>query len=121
MLGFYWWGSRNVLVPNPRPLSNLRRAFENYRISWVGGVNTLFNGLMNEFWFAESPPRHLVASFAGGMALHGAVAERWRTMTGTPVIEGYGLTETAPVVALNPVRKPREGTIGVPCRPPRSG
>ena len=114
MLGFYWWGARNLLIPNPRPLANLKRAFENYRVTWVGGVNTLFNGLMNEFWFAENPPRHLVACFAGGMALHASVAERWQAMTGSPVIEGYGLTETSPVVALNPVRKPRLGTIGVP-------
>jgi long-chain acyl-CoA synthetase len=114
LLGFYWLGARNVLVPNPRPLSNLKRAFENYPISWVVGVNTLFNGLMNEFWFSESPPKSLKASFAGGMALHGAVAERWLKMTGTPVIEGYGLTETSPVVTLNPIGKAREGTIGIP-------
>lgn len=114
MLGFYWWGARNLLIPNPRPLSNLKIPFETYKITWVGGVNTLFNGLMNEYWFADNPPRHLVASFAGGMALHVAVAERWQAMTGTPVLEGYGLTETSPVVTLNPVRKARPGTIGVP-------
>lgn len=114
LLGFFWLGNRNILVPNPRPLSNLKRAFENYRITWIVGVNTLFNGLMNEFWFAENPPKHLKASFAGGMALHGAVAERWLKMTGTHVIEGYGLTETSPVVTGNPIGKSREGAIGIP-------
>ncbi len=114
LLGFFWLGNRNILIPNPRPLANLKRAFENYRITWIVGVNTLFNGLMNEFWFAENPPRHLKASFAGGMALHGAVAERWLKMTGTHVIEGYGLTETSPVVTGNPIGKAREGSIGIP-------
>jgi long-chain acyl-CoA synthetase len=114
LLGFFWLGNRNVLVPNPRPLANLKRAFENYRITWIVGVNTLFNGLMNEFWFAENPPKHLRASFAGGMALHGAVAERWLKMTGTQVIEGYGLTETSPVVTGNPIGKARDGSIGIP-------
>ena len=114
LLGFYWLGNRNILIPNPRPLSNLKRAFENYPITWIVGVNTLFNGLMNEFWFAENPPRHLRASFAGGAALQGAVAERWLTMTGTHVIEGYGLTETSPVITGNPVGKARVGSVGVP-------
>jgi long-chain acyl-CoA synthetase len=114
LLGFWWWGARNILVPSPRPLSNLKRAFENYPITWVVGVNTLFNGLMNEFWFAENPPKHLKCSFAGGMALQKAVADRWLTMTGSPVIEGYGLTETSPAVTITPVGKSREGSIGVP-------
>jgi long-chain acyl-CoA synthetase len=114
MLGFFWSGARNLLIPNPRPLSNLKRAFENYPVSWIGGVNTLFNALMNEFWFSENPPKHLKCAFAGGMALHPAVAERWQAMTGSPLVEGYGLTETSPVVALNPVLRPRAGAIGVP-------
>ncbi len=114
LLGFYWLGNRNILIPNPRPLSNLKRAFENYPITWIVGVNTLFNGLMNEFWFAENPPRHLRASFAGGAALQGAVAERWLSMTGTHVIEGYGLTETSPVITGNPVGKARVGSVGIP-------
>ncbi len=114
LLGFYWLGGRNLLVPNPRPLGNVRRAFENYKVSWIVGVNTLFNGLMNEFWFSERPPKSLKASFAGGMALHQAVAERWFDMTGTHIVEGYGLTETAPVVSGNPIGAARIGTIGLP-------
>lgn len=114
LLGFFHLGGRNLLIPNPRPLSNLKRAFENYPITWIVGVNTLFNGLMNEFWFRDAPPRALKASFAGGMALHAAVAQRWRDMTGTEIVEGYGLTETSPVATGNPIGRAREGSIGIP-------
>jgi long-chain acyl-CoA synthetase len=115
LLGFYQARCRNILVPSPRPPSNLKRAFENYRITWLTGVNTLFNALLNERWFVEYPPRHLRASVAGGMALHGAVAERWRTVTQTPVVEGYGLTESAPVLSFNPLGGTvKDGSIGIP-------
>jgi long-chain acyl-CoA synthetase len=116
LLYFYYAGARNVLVASPRPLSNLQRAVENYPITWIPGVNTLFNGLLNEEWFADYPPPKLRGSLAGGTALHAAVAERWRAATGTPVIEGYGLTECAPVVSVNPFTGPRDGSIGVPLR-----
>lgn len=115
LLGFYDRGARNILVPSPRPPSNLKRAFENYRITWLTGVNTLFNALLNERWFTESPPRHLVASAAGGMALHESTAANWRTVTGTPIVEGYGLTESSPVLSFNPLGGTvKDGTIGIP-------
>ncbi len=114
MLAFYSTGGRNILIPNPRPLSNLKRAFENYKVTWMSGVNTLFNGLNNEIWFQDSPPRHLKFAGAGGMALQSAVAERWREITGTEVLQGYGLTETSPVLTFEPVGKTRPGTIGIP-------
>lgn len=114
LLSFYWLGARNVLIPNPRPLSNLKRAFENYNITWMSGVNTLFNGLSNEVWFLDSPPKHLKFSGAGGMALQSSVAARWREITGTDVVQGYGLTETSPVLTFEPIGKTREGTIGIP-------
>jgi long-chain acyl-CoA synthetase len=114
LLGFYWLGARNVLIPNPRPLSNLKRAFENYKITWLSGVNTLFNGLMNEPWFQDSPPRHLKFASAGGMALQSSVARRWEAMTGKPLLQGYGLTETSPVLTFNLLGKTRDGSIGVP-------
>lgn len=114
LLYFFQAGARNVLVANPRPLSNLQRAIENYPITWIPGVNTLFNGLLNEEWFADHPPPKLRGSIAGGTALHAAVAERWQRVTGTPVIEGYGLTECSPVVTLNPFDANRPGTIGLP-------
>ncbi|MFY9210928.1 MAG: AMP-binding protein [Aestuariivita sp.] len=114
LLGFYWLGARNILIPNPRPLSNLKRAFENYRITWMSGVNTLFNGLTNEIWFTDSPPKHLKFASAGGMALQASVARKWEAITGKPVLQGYGLTETSPVLTFEPLGKTREGTIGVP-------
>ncbi len=115
LIGFFHMGARNILVPSPRPPSNLKRAFENYRITWMTGVNTLFNALLNERWFVEHPPAQLVASAAGGMALHQSVAERWREVTGTPIVEGYGLTETSPVLTFNPLGSGgKDGSIGIP-------
>jgi len=115
LLGFLVIGARNVLVPSPRPVQNLQRAVENYPITWMTGVNTLYNGLLNEEWFLAYPPKHLKASIAGGTSLHQAVAERWRQVTQTPIAEGYGLTETSPVVSFNPLTgTPRNGSIGIP-------
>ena len=114
MLGFWYLGAHNVMVPNPRPLTNLQKAFEKYPVSMLTGVNTLFNGLNNEPWFRDNPPKALKSSCAGGMALQDAVARRWQEVTGTPVIEGYGLTESSPVLTFNPLDAVKEGTIGVP-------
>jgi long-chain acyl-CoA synthetase len=114
LLGFYYLGARNVLIPNPRPLSNLKRAFENYPITWMSGVNTLFNGLSNEGWFQDSTPKTLKFASAGGMALQSSVAERWEDLTGKPVLEGYGLTESSPVITFNPLGKTRPNSIGIP-------
>lgn len=115
LLVFHTVGGRNILVPSPRPPSNLKRAFENYPITWLSGVNTLFNALLNERWFLEHPPRTLQASAAGGMALHAAVAQRWREVTGTPIVEGFGLTESSPVLTFNPLGGTvKDGTIGIP-------
>ncbi len=115
LLGFLSIGAHNVLVPSPRPVQNLQRAVENFPITWMTGVNTLFNGLLNEEWFTAYPPKQLKASIAGGTALHSAVAQRWTEVTRTPIAEGYGLTETSPVVSFNPLRgTPRLGSIGIP-------
>ena len=115
LLGFLSIGGHNVLIPNPRPVQNLQRAMENFPITWMTGVNTLFNGLLNEEWFVAYPPRTLKASISGGTALHTVVAQRWRELTRTPIAEGYGLTETAPVVSFNPLTgTPRDGSIGIP-------
>jgi long-chain acyl-CoA synthetase len=75
-------GARNILIPSPRPLTNLRKAFEKEAITIITGVNTLFNGLLNEPWFVAAPPKTLRISAAGGMALQEAVALRWKKTTG---------------------------------------
>ncbi len=115
LMTFFALGARNVLVPSPRPVQNIQRALENTPVTWITGVNTLFNGLMNEEWFATYPPKTLKAAIAGGTALHQGVAIRWQEVTGTRISEGYGLTETAPLVSFNPLdRATRPGSIGVP-------
>ncbi len=113
-LGFFVRGAHNILIPNPRPISNLRKAFEKENITFITGVNTLFNALLNEPWFCAHPPKSLRLSIAGGMALQKAVAERWQAVTGTPIREGYGLTETSPVLTCNPSRGEKLGSIGIP-------
>jgi long-chain acyl-CoA synthetase len=112
--GAFVKGAENILIPSPRPLSNLVKPFEIGRPTFLTGVNTLFNGLLNEPWFRDAPPKSLRKSVAGGMALQTVVAERWLSVTGTPVVEGYGLTEASPVVTFNPFIKAKPGTIGIP-------
>ena len=108
-------GARNILVPNPRPIQNLQRAFENYPITWITGVNTLYNALLGEEWFTAFPPKHLKAAGGGGAAMHHAVVERFEAVTGAPLVEGYGLTESSPVVCFQPLNTPRQrDSIGIP-------
>ncbi len=112
---FFHAGCHNILVPNPRPLTNLKKAFEHFQITWLTGVNTLFNGLLRENWFINTK-KMLKMSIGGGAAIHGAVIEEWHHIVGSPLIEGYGLTETSPLVCVNPLEKglAKNGTIGIP-------
>ncbi len=108
-------GARNILVPSPRPIQNLQRAIENYKITWITGVNTLYNALLGEEWFTAYPPKHLKAAGGGGAAMHHAVVERFEQVTGAPLVEGYGLTESSPVVCFQPLNARRQkDTIGIP-------
>lgn len=114
---FYLAGGRNVLVPSPRPLANLKSVLLAEPITWFTGVNTLFAALMHEPWFVErsrSGGWSLRGSVAGGMALVPVIGERWEAMTRTPIYQGYGLTETSPVATLNPFQRPKREAIGVP-------
>jgi len=114
-LSMFASGARNILVPSPRPVQFLQRAIENYRITWITGVNTLYNALLNEEWFTAFPPRHIKAAGGGGAAMHHAVVKRWEKTVGAPLVEGYGLTETSPVVCFQPLNGRREAdTIGIP-------
>jgi long-chain acyl-CoA synthetase len=115
LMTFYAAGCHNVLCPSPRPPANLRKAFQKFRVTKFSGVNALFQGLLNEPWFRDNPPRSIDLTIAGGTALHSHVAQQWRQVVGSPICEGYGLSETSPVVAVNPpAGEVRVGTIGVP-------
>lgn len=115
LLMFYKTGGHNILVPSPRPIQNLQRAIENYKVTWMSGVNTLYNALMNEEWFNAFPPKYLKASIGGGAAMHSSVVKRWEQMTGKRLLEAYGLTETSPLVCSQLHSGPaKTDSIGVP-------
>ena len=108
-------GICNVLIVNPRDLSTIVKAFKDNRIAGMTGVNTLYNGLLNNEDFTRLDFRHLKISVGGGMAVQRPVAERWHQVTGVPLSEGYGLTETSPSASMNPLNENlRIGSIGVP-------
>jgi len=105
-------GNHSVLVPNPRDLASLVKVFNNYPISGFMSLNTLYNALLNDASFQKVDLKHLKYCSAGGMAMMADTARRWHKRTGCEVLEGYGLTETSPVVAINPVGGVQEGSIG---------
>lgn len=108
-------GIHVVLVPVPRPLSNLKPVFENFNITIMPGVNTLYLGLMQEKWFTDNPPKNLRICMSGAAPLQPATAQAWEDLTGAPIYEGYGLTEGTCVVASMPLdQPPKRGTCGKP-------
>jgi long-chain acyl-CoA synthetase len=108
-------GTRCVLVMNPRDIPSLVKDFATHRPTVFGGLNTLFTALMNNEAFGALDFSALRSTFGGGTATQPAVAERWQKLTGTPVVEAYGLSEAAGAVTANPVTQTAfEGTIGVP-------
>ena len=111
---FFAVGGRNILIPSPRPFINLKLAMEREPITWFTGINTLFVAMMNEPWFQARRDWQLKGTVAGGMALVPAVGERWQQLTKTPMYQGYGLTETSPVVTLVPFHRNKMASIGVP-------
>jgi long-chain acyl-CoA synthetase len=96
-------GGHNILVTNPRDLPNFVKDLGRYRFTAITGVNTLFNALLNTPGFADLDFSALKMSLGGGMAVQRAVAERWKKVTGKPLVEAYGLTETSPGACINPV------------------
>ncbi len=114
-LVFMALGAKNVLITNPRDLPGFVKEMARHRFTAFTGVNTLFNGLLNTEGFAELDFSALKLTLGGGAAVQEAVAKRWREVTGKPLTEAYGLTETSPAVCMNPLTKPDwNGTIGVP-------
>jgi|ERR1700733_9380962 long-chain acyl-CoA synthetase len=114
LLSFAMLGGLNYLIPDPRDLRRLIRVMAQAKITWMSGVNTLFNALTNVPEFAELDFSALRVAVAGGAAIQSEVARRWRDITGSEVVEGYGLTETSPVVCINPFLTPKLGTVGLP-------
>lgn len=108
-------GVKNVLITNPRDMKGFCKELNKHKFSILTGVNTLFNGLLNTPAFKDLDFSHLKGSIGGGMAVQDAVAKRWEQVVGTPLLEGYGLSETSPVLCCNPLDGThRMGTIGLP-------
>ncbi|MBK7614938.1 MAG: long-chain-fatty-acid--CoA ligase [Vitreoscilla sp.] len=108
-------GMLNLLIPNPRDIPGLIRTLGEHKINMFPAVNTLFNALANEPEFARLDFSELVVSNGGGMAVQQATAEKWLKITGCPVVEGYGLSETSPVATSNRLDLQEfTATIGLP-------
>ena len=114
-LVFTYVGGQNVLITNPRDMKAFVEELGKVRFTFITGVNTLYNGLMNTPGFDKLDFSSLKIALAGGMALQGAVSERWRQLTGRDINQGWGLTETSPVATANRPDETRyTGSIGYP-------
>lgn len=114
-LSFMKYGGQNILITNPRDIPAFIKELKKYPFTVLSGVNTLFNALMNNPEFMTINFSKLKISVAGAMALQKSVSEKWKELTKTAIVEGYGLTEASPVVCCNPIDgTDRVGTIGLP-------
>jgi len=108
-------GALNVLITNPRDIPGFVKELQKWKFTAITGVNTLFNGLLNNEEFKKLDFSHLKVSLGGGMAVQKSVADRWKQVTGRPLIEAYGLTETSPAACINPMTLiDYNGLIGLP-------
>ena len=107
-------GGLNLLITNPRDMPGFVKELSKTKFTIITGVNTLFNGLLNTPGFAELDFSHLKFALGGGAAVQLAVAERWQQVTGRPLVQGYGLTETSPSVSCNTFTTEFNGTVGMP-------
>ncbi len=112
LLMFMGVGGRNILIANPRDTKRVNWILKNERFTGMAGVNTLFASLLDDPDFRTRDFSALRLTIAGGMATHGDVAARWEAVTGKPLVEGYGLTECAPVVCIRPVDFAAPGVMG---------
>ena len=114
-LAFMSVGGKNILIVNARDIPALLKEMNTHKPNMMVGVNTLFNAMLNHPKFARLDFSNLKATVGGGMAVQRAVAERWQQVTGTRLTEGYGMTESSPVITVNPVdASARIGCIGLP-------
>jgi len=108
-------GAASLLIANPRDIPSVIKALRRTKMTMAIGLNTLFNGLLNNPDFKKLDFSSLKLTLSGGMALQKVVAERWHEVTGVPILEGYGLTESSPVITMCPISKTHySGSIGVP-------
>jgi len=108
-------GAENILIPNPRDIPGFVKEMGKHKFTALTGVNTLFNALVNNPDFGKLDFSSLRITLGGGMAVQEAVAKKWKEVTGTPLIEAYGLTETSPAATINPLDLPAyNGSIGIP-------
>ena len=111
----YSLGSHNLLITNPRDMKAFIGELKKVKMTVITAVNTLFNGLLHQPEFANVDFSKLKYSVGGGMAVQSAVAKHWHTVTGNPVAEGYGLSETSPLLTCNPLDgTQRMASIGLP-------
>jgi len=111
----YYTGVKNVLITNPRDIPAFCKELKKHKFTIITGVNTLFNGLLHNPEFSKIDFSALKGAVAGAMAVQDAVAKRWKEVTGSILVEGYGLSETSPVLCCNPLDgTQRPGTIGIP-------
>ncbi|UQG62418.1 AMP-binding protein [Marinobacter sp. M3C] len=107
-------GAHNVLIPNPRDINAFVKELQNHEFTAFLGLNTLFVALCNNEEFCKLDFSHLKLTASGGMALTSTAAKTWKRVTGCDICEGYGMTETSPVVSFNPRSAIQLGTIGLP-------
>jgi long-chain acyl-CoA synthetase len=108
-------GGVNLLITNPRDMPGFIKELGKVPFSVITGVNTLFNSMLNTPGFAELDFNSLKGALGGGMAVQRAVADRWKEVTGTTLVEAYGLTETSPAACINPMDlEDYNGCIGLP-------
>ena len=113
-LTFLKFGSENVLIANPRDLDSFIKVLYKKKFTVITAVNTLFNLLLTSRKFRDLDFSNFKFSVGGGMAVLSDTAQKWRDVTGTNITQGYGLTETSPVVAINRIDDPFNGYIGLP-------
>ncbi|GJH06179.1 MULTISPECIES: AMP-binding protein [Paraburkholderia] len=115
---FMGLGGRNILIANPRDIRMVMKILRNETFTGITAVNTLYNAFLDNEEFRNRDFSKLKLAMAGGMAMQKAVADRFREVTGKPIIEGYGLTECSPIVSMNPVNlkhmREFDGSIGLP-------